>query len=186
MKNYYSPSGAAFYSAKLTTEASRPADCKPIPNDKFKAAVNAVNNGGSLSFDAQDHLTIHDAPVPSVEVERVRNIERLHFACGSARARFIPPGALAADALQIIHSLAQDWRTNGGPVPSCVSDRARAYKLTNNAAADAIIAEYDAFKAGVQSVESIRIDTLPKLEAEVNPSAMESLVAAAVSALGAL
>ena len=142
--------------------------------------------------DRWDGTTLTPAPVPPSPTldelkEEASNI--VDQAAGVARARYITvaPGQEAVYVLK--EREARDYKAAGypaSPVPPLVQADADALGLTPQAAADAIIAQADAWIGIAAQIERERRSGKAAVSAAADAAAVQAAASAAVTALGSI
>lgn len=158
MAIFYSKSTGGFYDDAIHTGNQIPKDVVSVSADQYQALLEGQAQGKLITADANGNPVLSDPPAPSLADVQATALKTIDADAETLRSVYITANSGQVATYILKYNEATAYKTAGytGDVPGLVQSEVDATGDTPQAAADSIIAQYEAWSALAASIETIR------------------------------
>jgi hypothetical protein len=188
MSIYYSKSTGGFYTTDIHTAAQIPSDAVSITQTQWQDLLAAQAAGDTIQADSNGNPIAVAPPAPTLVQVQTAALSQIDTAAEELRAQFITAnsGQVATYILKYNQAIAFQTANYTGTTPSLVQSEVAATGATPQAAAEAIIAQYNAWEALAASIETVRRTAKVAVNAAASTDAVTTAVTSATTGFAAI
>lgn len=181
MSIFYSKSESGFFDD--TIHPTLPSDAVEITVDQWQALLAGQSEGKIISADADGSPVLTLPAAPSLADAKTTALAQIDSEAEALRGKYITANSGQVATYILKYNEATAFKTAGytGTIPGLVQSEIAATNQTAQAAADSIIAQYNAWASLAASIETVRRTAKVSVGAAVDANAVQVAVDSATA-----